>query len=655
MSGFKDTFTKEEGGEKNLDYDDSAFYYFASVFLTVFLIPLIYYFFKIRILGVQSKDSPITIKKDKTYDCSCTSCGQKRITIKEPKKASRFGFFGFCHLALIMLLAYALYLTAVNISNSPQGIKAFDPYEILEVEIGATDKQIRSAFRELSKKFHPDKNPGNNWAAGKYMTITKAYETLTNELARSNYEKYGNPDGPSSAKFAIGLPAFLLNTENHVPILVVFFVVVIVMIPGSVLMWINTSKKIDKNGVLQENMQIYMRGINENLILKQCIILIAASYEFHDIAVSRAESQELNKIRNKFLSEIPKKKDLPPKVLKVMLLLIAHMNRYPLSEKAQTELNFIISKAVNMIESMLDTAYMINAIPKAKKMSIHTFELLIELAQLITQGMWQHDSNLYMLPYVNDSTIKLISSKNKKGKISDIKSDFDFSKLEKNFEISEIEDLKAVLNYLPKLKVEARAYVDEGKHNIDSDEVIENDEIAEGDIVTVKITIERTHLKEGQYSGPIHAPRFPMSKYEKIWLLITDPVFNKVLYMKSYLDNSRVIIDKEFKVPIGPQGFNIGLGKHTWDIHVKSDSYYGLDIIYPLNFEVKSSNDVQKDEYKVHPEDENIEKNATWIQSVMTGLQNDEESSDEETIPELEEVPEGKEEEEEEEFEVLEN
>lgn len=104
------------------------------------------------------------------------------------------------HLLFLILLGYLLYLTIQAILDSPAGIKRFDPYELLGIEIGATDKQIRSAFREMSRIYHPDKNIGNNWAAGKYVQITKAYETLTNELARSNYEKYGNPDGPSPAR-----------------------------------------------------------------------------------------------------------------------------------------------------------------------------------------------------------------------------------------------------------------------------------------------------------------------------------------------------------------------------------------------------------------------------------------------------------------------
>ena len=42
MSGFKSTFTREEGGEKNLQYDDAAFYYFFSALLLVITIPLTY-------------------------------------------------------------------------------------------------------------------------------------------------------------------------------------------------------------------------------------------------------------------------------------------------------------------------------------------------------------------------------------------------------------------------------------------------------------------------------------------------------------------------------------------------------------------------------------------------------------------------------------
>jgi translocation protein SEC63 len=71
----------------------------------------------------------------------------------------------------------------------------FDPYNILELEKGATDKEVKRAYRQLSLKFHPDKNPDPE--ANKYFAeyITKAYQALSDPVARDNYEKYGHPDG----------------------------------------------------------------------------------------------------------------------------------------------------------------------------------------------------------------------------------------------------------------------------------------------------------------------------------------------------------------------------------------------------------------------------------------------------------------------------
>ena len=46
------------------------------------------------------------------------------------------------------------------VSSSVSDMKPFDPYEILELERGATDREIKKAYRQLSLKFHPDKVRG---------------------------------------------------------------------------------------------------------------------------------------------------------------------------------------------------------------------------------------------------------------------------------------------------------------------------------------------------------------------------------------------------------------------------------------------------------------------------------------------------------------
>jgi len=77
-------------------------------------------------------------------------------------------------------------------------MKKFDPYEILEIEQGSDDKVIKKAYRRLTVKYHPDKNPDDPKATAKFILIAKAYECLTDEKKKHLCEKFGNPDGPGS-------------------------------------------------------------------------------------------------------------------------------------------------------------------------------------------------------------------------------------------------------------------------------------------------------------------------------------------------------------------------------------------------------------------------------------------------------------------------
>jgi len=66
-----------------------------------------------------------------------------------------------------------------------------DYYKTLGVSKTATEKEIKSAFRKLAQRYHPDKNPGDNKAEEKFKEINEAYEVLGDPQKRAKYDRLG--------------------------------------------------------------------------------------------------------------------------------------------------------------------------------------------------------------------------------------------------------------------------------------------------------------------------------------------------------------------------------------------------------------------------------------------------------------------------------
>ncbi len=67
-----------------------------------------------------------------------------------------------------------------------------DYYEVLGINKGSSEADIKKAFRKLARKYHPDVNPGDKTAEQRFKELNEAYEVLSDKDKRQQYDQFGH-------------------------------------------------------------------------------------------------------------------------------------------------------------------------------------------------------------------------------------------------------------------------------------------------------------------------------------------------------------------------------------------------------------------------------------------------------------------------------
>jgi len=588
-----------------LQYDNSAFYFVALSFITLYLVPSWYYIIT-RVyrafFGLSDKDvgavARTAAENKKAKDLQKSSKGLALLQSK--------GFL--VNLGITVFLTLIFIYLSVTVSSDGE-VNSFNPFSILEIDTGSEMKVIKKAYRSLSIKYHPDKNPSPE-AKAKFMMIAKAYEALTDETAKENYEKYGNPDGKQSLAVSIGLPAFLLETKYRNVVLMSYLIIMVGVIPFCVWKYYSDSSKFGEKDVMYETYSWYHHTLTENTIIKSLPETFAGSAEFRqaNMPTTQQEKTEIGKTMTSVRSNMQKPKYNHPVCIKGNVLLHAHLLRKTdaLSEKMQNDLKNMLRLSNSLVDAMISVCQHQDWVSTACN--------VIEFGQHIVQAVWTKDSSLLQLPYFSPEEVKH-AEKGKKAPIKTIAQYRDLDDADKkgmaNFTDDQKKDVLSCLNkVIPDISVETKVFVDDDEDN----------KVYEGDLCTVRVTLTRNNVEEGEKAGLVHAPLFPFPKQEAWWVIL-GTAEGKIISIEKVTDPARVVNHNiKFLAP--------RTGGYEFDLFVKSNAYLGLDQQLKVNLTTLDNSALP--EYKVHPDDAELDEEPTLFEEMMNANVEEDSDSDDE-------------------------
>ena len=363
-------------------YDTGAFNFFLITVLTFYLVPATYFIIN-RIWSFRSATSPSAVKpRSRTEADKLSKLAAAEASSRGALWSRPFIFFVVFTVLAALLAVYISFSAA----SSGIGLAQYNPYEvgcassvgaapvrgrarpsasrcaichatalralprfsnstahtpppplppqILGIDMAATDKEIKVAYKKLSLKHHPDK-PGGS--AEMFQKLAKAYEALTDEEAKKNYREFGNPDGRQALNIAIGLPSWIMNAYGKWLFLGTYVGLLCVAIPW-LMFWCYRNNKPKGPGGLHTNTFEWLKFvINPDSNVRSLPDALAGAVEFgqQQPINPQRDSEEMKRLSGVMIPAgimpklaAPERTMIPgPLFLRNLVALYAHLGR----------------------------------------------------------------------------------------------------------------------------------------------------------------------------------------------------------------------------------------------------------------------------------------------------------------------------------------
>ncbi|KAI7847056.1 Sec63 Brl domain-containing protein [Circinella umbellata] len=604
-------------------YDEEGynFLYFVISVLSLCLVP-------ITLQSLYSAWNSAKTKNEQNL-CQCDTCQKERTKIR--KTESNRVLKQLFKPKFLFLIAgwFAVVLLAYQVSFASEPVQQWDPYEILGISEGATMPEIKKVYKKLSLVYHPDKAQAGSERESeeRFIQISKAYQVLTDDAIRENYEKYGHPDGKQSYSVGVALPKKLVEGGNSKFVLLVYACIFGLGLPYYIARWWYNSRRHTKDRILNGSMRVFVKELKENADFKALIRILSGAHEFAENAATRPGEEKLLKsldgaisqeLENRFGEKYETgDENTPAYRRKATSLLYAYFLRQDFTSKNSSsaanallqDQGFIVEKSIHLLQGLLQIAIV--------KQWLGVASNIMDLQQHLLQATYPGEQSVKQLPHIDTQILRRYYRSNKKH-IHSVQqvlalSESERKELLKPLNKEEYLDTMEVASRIPQLKAKKAVFKVVGDkiitpgavvtfvlklQNIDAKSAAENvkDKTTSEDSDDEELLDDVTGKlkKEEKTEGTLplaHTPYYPGEKKPYWWVFLGDPKVNRILVPPKKVTDITDEQTVQISFPGPPKP-----GTYTFSLFVKSDTYVGTDIQQDIKLTIRDKSDLPPEE-----------------------------------------------------------